>query len=122
MPTKPRTQRKALYGLKLHERRKLISAHVSKELKEKLKTAARSIPMRKGDRVKVMRGSHKGKTGKVSEISLARSVVFIEGIMARKAKGGEVPVPFHPSNLLILEADFSDKERKAMLSRKRVRG
>jgi hypothetical protein len=46
-------------------------------------------------------------------------MAFVEGIVARKAKGGEVPVPIQPSNLLIIEANFDDKGRKAVLSRKK---
>jgi large subunit ribosomal protein L24 len=122
MPTKPRTQRKAVYELALHERRPLVSAHLSKELKAKLGTKARSMPLRKGDRVKIMRGSHKGKTGKITEVDLRSTMAFVEGIFARKAKGGEKPLPLQPSNLLILEGDFSDKERKAALDRKKGRG
>ena len=119
MPTKPRTQRKALYEAKLHEKHALLSVHLSKELKAKLSTSARSVSVRKGDRVKIMRGSHAKKTGKVIEVDLKGTVVFVEGIVARKAKGGEVPVALHPSNLLLLEGDFNDSERKAILARKK---
>lgn len=116
---KPKVQRRVLYNLPLHKKRPLVSAHLSKELKAKLGTGARSIPLRKGDRVKIMRGTHRKKTGKIIEVDLGSSMAYIEGIVARKAKGGEVPVAMRPSNLLIIEASFDDKERKGMLDRKK---
>ncbi len=122
MPTKPRTQRKAMYEAKLHEKHALVAVHLSKELKAKLNTKARSLPVRKGDRVKIMRGSHAGKTGKISEVDLKSSLVFIEGIVTRKAKGGEVLVSIRPSKLLMLDGDFNDNERKALLARKKGKG
>ena len=121
MPTKPRTQRKAMYEAKLHEKHALMAAHLSKELKAKLNTKARSLPLKKGDRVKIMRGSHAGKTGKVMGVDLRTSSVFIEGIVTRKAKGAEVQIAHRPSKLLMLDGDFADNERKALLARKKSR-
>jgi large subunit ribosomal protein L24 len=121
MPSKPRTQRRALYTKPLHLKHSLVHVHLGKELRSKLKTGARSVPVKKGDRVRVMRGSHKKKTGKVTKVDLKRAVVFVEGIIVRKAKGGEVPVALQPSNLLLLEGNFDDKGRKKVLSRKKGR-
>lgn len=119
---KPRTQRRNLYNMKLHELRSLVSVHLSKELKKKLSITSRSLQVRKGDRVKVTLGNHKGKSGKVTKVDLKESKVYIEGIMSRKAKGGEIPVPFDPSNLLLLDGNFEDKGRKKVLTRKKSRG
>ncbi len=117
MSSKPRKQRKARYDACLHERQKMVCVHVSKELREKLKTKRRSLPVRKGDRVKIMRGENKGKSGKVSRVELNSLKVFVEGIAIRKAKGAEELIPLDASNLLLLEADFNDKQRKAILDR-----
>ncbi len=111
-------QRKRLYEAPLHKKHATVSAHLSKELKAKLGTKARSLSLRKGDRVKIMRGANKGKSGKIAEVDLKGSLAFIEGIVVRKAKGGEVQIPFHPSNLLIVEASMDDKRRKKLLDRK----
>ena len=50
-----------------------------------------------------MRGNFAGKEGKVMSVSLSRTKVFIEGMVAKKQKGKEVSVPFEPSNLMIIE-------------------
>jgi len=114
----PRKQRKARYNAPLHSRQKLVHAHISKEAREKLKITKRSTAVREGDKVKVMNGKFRGKTGKVSEVDLKGLKVYVEGVTARKAKGQEVPAALEPSNLMIIELDLSDKKRKEILERK----
>ncbi len=112
---KPRKQRKALYEAPLHKRQKLVSAHLSKELREKF--GKRSLPVRKGDEVKIMRGEFKGRTGKVREVDLKKLRIYVEGITRRKSTGEEVHVPIHPSNVMIINADMSDKMRVKIIER-----
>jgi len=97
-----------------------MNVHISKDLRKKLGVSARSFSLRKGDRVRVMRGSHKGKTGKITKVDLKGVRAYVEGIVSRKAKGEEVPVPFIPSNLLMLDGGFDDKWRKRILARKKT--
>jgi len=112
---RPSKQRKALYQAPLHRRQKLLSAHLPKHLrKEMLK---RSLPLRKGDEVKIMRGEFQGKTGKISEVDLKRLKVYIEGIKRKKVSGEEVSVPIHPSNLLITSPVLDDPRRKKIIDR-----
>ncbi|MEM3690839.1 MAG: 50S ribosomal protein L24, partial [Candidatus Micrarchaeia archaeon] len=59
----PRKQRKYVKNAPLHIKRRMISAHLSKELREKY--GRRNVQLRKGDRVKVLRGSMRGRTGTV---------------------------------------------------------
>ena len=113
---KPRKQRKYVYHAPLHVRRKFLSAHLSKELREKYKR--RSFPVRKGDEVEIMRGEFKRKTGKVIRVDPKKIKVFIEGIKRKKVDGSEVQVPIHPSNLRIINLNLEDKERLKALMRK----
>lgn len=115
MSKQPRKQRKKLYQAPLHVRRKIMSAHLSKELREKYKR--RSFPIRVGDKVKVMRGKFKGKIGKISEVDRKKYKVYIEGITIKKSDGSEAPYPIHPSNLMIIELNLKDKLREAALKR-----
>ncbi|MEM3030707.1 MAG: 50S ribosomal protein L24 [Candidatus Micrarchaeia archaeon] len=120
MPSiQPRKQRKARFAAPLHARHRLVAAHLSKEARQKLGTKRRSLPLRKGDRVKVLRGEHKGKTGKVARVSLSSLKAFVEGVVVKEAKGTEKLCPIDPSNLLILEADVADKQRAEVLGRSR---
>ncbi|MBI5355889.1 MAG: 50S ribosomal protein L24 [Candidatus Aenigmarchaeota archaeon] len=111
----PRKQRKALYDAPLHTRQKLVSAHLSKKLKEEF--GRRSLAVRKGDKVKVMRGEFFGLMGNVKDVDLKNYKVRIEKIARKKVDGTEVLVPFHPSNLQIIEANMEDKERQAIVKR-----
>lgn len=106
---KPKKQRKKITEMPLHQRKRLASAHLSKELRSSL--GRRSLGIRKGDTVKVMRGKYKGRTGKVIKVDLRKGRVHIEKIVRKKADGSEVPVPFNASNLIIIDVDRSDERR-----------
>ncbi len=112
----PRKQRKFRYNAPMHQRRKMVAVHLSKELKAKLGTKRRSAPVHKGDRVKLMRGERRGHTGKVVEVHLADLKVYVEGYTQKNAKGIEKLMPVDPSNLLLLEGEFT-KDRLAMIQR-----
>jgi len=113
---KPKVQRKAFYNAPLHLRHKLASAHLSKELRDKL--GIRSLPVIVGDKVMIMKGEHKGKTGKVAEVDLKGLWVKVEGITRKKADGTEVLVKFRPWNLLILDLNLKDKWRRRIIERR----
>ena len=113
---KPRKQRKFLYTAPLHIRRKLIAAHLSKELREKY--GVRSLPLRKGDEVEVMRGRFKKRTGRVARIDTKKYKVYVDGIMIRRTDGTERQAALHPSNLKIIKLALEDKKRLKVLERK----
>lgn len=112
----PKKQRKYRFTAPLHLRHKFVSAHLSEELIKKYKK--RSLPLKKGDKVKVMRGQHKKKEGKIARVHLGRIKVFIEGIEKTRKDGTKSLLPFHPSNLLITELNLEDKKRKEKLAGK----
>ncbi|MCS3900509.1 50S ribosomal protein L24 [Methanococcus voltae] len=105
----PRKQRKALYNAPLHLRNNLMSAMLSKELKEKLNK--NSIPLKKGDLVKVMRGNFKGVEGEVTSVNYKNYNVVVAGVVNKKQDGTEKSYPIHPSNVMIVKLDDSDDKR-----------
>lgn len=113
---KPKKQRVMLYNADLHTKHKFLSAHLSKDLAKRWQK--RSLPIRNGDEVKVMRGEFKGTTGKVSRVDLKRTKIYVESIKRRRVSGEEVRVPLHPSNLLITNPSMDDKKRMAAVNRK----
>lgn len=112
----PRKQRKYLARAPIHIKRKLFSAHLSKELRKKHQR--RSFTLRKGDTVKIMRGSFKGKTGKIASLDSRRKKVSIEGVQRAKRDGTKVNIFFDSSNLQIQELNLEDKERIKSIERK----
>ena len=109
MSSKPKVQRKWHYEKPLHMSRKDFSAHLSKDLRKEL--GRRSLELRKGDTVKVMRGKNRDKQGKVTGLRTGKRQVLIDGIMRKKVSGKEVHVPFRSSNLLITAIEEKDARR-----------
>lgn len=116
---KPRKQRKYVFKLPLHLRKILLSTHLSKDLRQKYER--RNIVVRTGDKVKVLRGQFKKKTGKVSEVDSRNARIYVEGIEHVKKDGSKSPFPIHSSNVIITELNLDDKKRKKILERKKVK-
>lgn len=112
----PRKQRKRLFQAPLHIRYKQFSATLSPELKESHNT--RSVPVRVGDTVKIMRGDRKGFEGKVSRVDRQKYRIFVEGITREKVDGSTIQIPIHPSKVMITHLNLDDKWRKQALKRK----
>jgi large subunit ribosomal protein L24 len=105
----PRKQRKRLYNAKLHTKQNMVAGHLSKELRERYNK--RSITLRTGDTVEVMRGSHKSKKGKIVNVDISKMKVNVEGITIKRKDGGEVPVSFNASNLKVIDLYKDDEKR-----------
>ncbi|MEM3519218.1 MAG: 50S ribosomal protein L24 [Candidatus Hadarchaeales archaeon] len=104
----PRKQRLAIYSAPFHIRRKLLSAPLSDELQKK--HGRKSIPVRKGDRVKILRGDFAGLEGEVVRVDLKKSRIYVEAASTAKADGTQVLRPIHPSKVVLLSL-VEDKER-----------
>lgn len=109
MSKQPRKQRKALYNAPAHARGKHLSASLSKDLREKLGT--RSLPLRTGDKVTVLRGDFKGHEGEVLSVDYGSYKVTIEDVTLSKPDGTATFLPVDPSNLVIIDADLDDDRR-----------
>jgi large subunit ribosomal protein L24 len=116
MSKQPRKQRKLLYKAPLHIRHKLMSVTLSEELRKQY--GKRSIPVKKGDTVQVMRGDFKDHEGKVEKVDLKNYRVTVEGVSVQKPDGNQVYHTIHPSKLRIVELDLDDDERNDILERK----
>lgn len=111
----PRKQRKYRYNAPLNVRRKFLSVHLSKELRERFKR--RAFPVRKGDEVIVLRGKFKGIKGKVERVDLRELKVYVDNVKIKKVDGSEIPKPLEASNLMITDLNLEDKKRVAALER-----
>lgn len=105
----PRKQRKYLANLPLHKIKDVMHSMLSKELKAKLKK--NSITIRKGDKVKIMRGQFKNKTGTIDRVLNKKRRIYIDIAKVTKKDGSSVYYPIHPSNLQITEVAGEDKKR-----------
>jgi large subunit ribosomal protein L24 len=114
--TKPTKQRKRLYQASVNERYRRFSAPLSSKLKESHGTG--SVPVKKGDTVMIMRGDRKNTEGKVTQIDRKKYRIFVEGANREKVDGTSIPVPIHPSKVMITRLNLDDKWRKKVLERK----
>ena len=99
-----------------HKRYKMFSAPLSPKLRESY--GCRSIPVRVGDTVQILRGDGKGIEGKVTKVDRKNYRIFIEGFTREKADGTTIPIPVHPSKVMITRLNLDDKWRKKILERK----
>jgi large subunit ribosomal protein L24 len=104
----PKVQRKAFSTF--DKRVSTIRTPLSRDLREQYKT--RTVTVRKGDTVIVLRGDFKGHEGKVSGIATSEMKITIEGVNMAKMDGTNKPVTISPSKVKISKLDLSDKERK----------
>ena len=109
MSIQPRKQRKARYNAPAHTRGKYLSASLSKELIEKV--GKKSLPIRSGDKVRVVRGDFKGHEGEVLTVDYTSYKVTVEEVTLAKPDGTNAFLPVDPSNLVIIDADLKDDRR-----------
>lgn len=115
---KPRKQRASVYGASLHRRRKMIASHLSaKYLEDAKHYFPRSAVVRKGDTIKIVRGSFAGHVGKVESIDMRSMRITVDGATVNKADGTQIAAKIHPSNVIITKLDLSDPKRKKRLDK-----
>lgn len=141
-----RKSRKAHFSAPSSVRRVIMSAPLSKELREKYNVShillfpllvkwglclfelkdgpthtnplpqVRSIPIRKDDEVEIVRGSNKGREGKVVSVYRLKYQIHVERVTRDKASGQSVPLGVHPSKVVIKKLKL-DKDRENILER-----
>lgn len=108
--TNPGKQRKGLTTAPAHVRHKLMAAPLSSELTAS--KGAKTLPVRKGDTVRIMRGDNKGFEGKVSRVDLKAYRIYMEGLTREKVDGTNIFIAVHPSKVQIRNLNLDDKYRK----------
>ena len=112
-----RKNRRAHFQAPSHLRRRLMSAALSKTLKETYKVNA--MPVRRDDEVEIMRGQNKGEKGKVIAVYRKKWCLYIEKLQRAKVNGTLSRIPVHPSNVRITKLELNE-DRKKLIDRKRA--
>ncbi len=114
---KPKKQRKYNFTAPKNEAHKLVSAMLSPDLRAA--KGFRTLPVREGDTVTIMRGAFKGKSGKVTKVIPSKQRLHIQKITRGKTDKTEIPVPIHPSNVMITKyVTKKDDFRKRLIKRR----
>mmetsp|Transcript_60494 Transcript_60494/g.124513 ORF Transcript_60494/g.124513 Transcript_60494/m.124513 type:complete len:125 (-) Transcript_60494:306-680(-) len=111
-----RKNRKNHFHASSNEKRKTMVSPLSKELWKSY--SIKSIPIRKDDKVKVVRGKEKGKTGKIIQCHRKNFRVFVEKITYNKNNNLTSFIPLNPSNLVVEKLSLTN-ERKLLIFRKK---
>jgi large subunit ribosomal protein L24 len=98
-----------------HQRDKMVGAVLEESLRKQY--GRKNIRVVKGDSVRVMRGEYKGVEGKVEKVNTEHATLHIEGIQREKIRGGQVKVPIHSSNVMLISLNLDDNYRSSKLQR-----
>ena len=110
---------KQIYYATLKTSSKQLSSILSKNLRKKY--GKKSVRVKEGDSVKVIRGEFTGVDGKVTDVSAADNGLTIEGVKKEKLKGEKYDVFIHTSNIVVTGLNTDDKWRINKLEGKNAR-
>jgi len=102
-----------LIHLPKHRRDKLVGAVLEDSLRKQY--GRKNIRVIRGDSVRIMRGEYKGVEGKVEKVNTEQTTFHIEGIQREKIRGGQVKVPIHSSNVMVISLNLDDNYRSKKL-------
>ncbi|HXW66300.1 MAG TPA: 50S ribosomal protein L24 [Thermoplasmata archaeon] len=112
-PHSPRRQRKALYTADAFERRRRMTVPLSRDLRRRIR--ARSVPIRKGDTVRVLGGSFVGREERVARIDRRAYSVVLDNVTVKTGEDKLKPLPIRLSHLVITRLNLSDAWRRRSL-------
>ncbi len=120
--SKARVQRKTQANAPSHTKRKMLSAHLSDELRRQY--GVRTARVCKGDTVAIIRGDEdvRGTEAKVIEVFTNTGRVAVEGVTINQADGTAIARPVHASNLIITKLNTEDQWRIDSLSKRKEAG
>lgn len=110
----PRQQRKAMYNADLFERHRKMSVALSKELRRRY--GRRSLPVRKGDTVRVLSGSYVGREERVAKVNLQKYSVTLDNVTGKTADAKLKPLPIRTSHLVLTKLNLADAWRRRILN------
>ena len=112
--SKRRSQRKRQLGAPSSIKRRLMSCHLVKTLRDQYKI--RSLPIKRGDEVKILKGKSKGKSGKVVQVYRKRNCIYVDKVQREKQNGQTVFLPIKPC-YCVVEKLLINKDRTKTIER-----
>jgi ribosomal protein uL24 len=112
-PQSPRRQRKSVYTATTFERRVLMTVPLSRELRRRFR--ARSLPIRKGDTVRVMSGSFIGREERVAKVDRRGYSVTLDNVTLKSGESKLKPLAIRTSHLVLTKLNLADAWRREAL-------
>lgn len=112
-PHSPRRQRRARFTADRFERRRRMTVLLSRELRRRFHR--RSVPVHKGDTVRVLGGSYKGREERVARVDRRGYTITLDNVTLKAADEKMKPLGLRPSHLVITKLNLADSIRRRSL-------
>ena len=114
--SKPGKVRKRQSACARHLMRRNLDANLAASLRSRYGT--RSIPVRTGDKVLLMRGDFAGHEDEVTEVDAEKGFFYVKDVTREKADGTKSFVPVNTSTVQITDLNLDDERRQKILQRR----
>lgn len=112
-PHSPRRQRRRLYEAGHPERRRRMVVLLSRDLRKRFH--ARSIPVRKGDTVRVLSGSFAGREERVARVNRRDYSITLDNVTLKTVEEKLKALPLRPAHIVITRLNLADPWRRRSL-------
>ncbi len=109
----PRRQRRAVFTASTFERRKRMTVPLSRDLRSRF--GRRSLPVRKGDTVRVLAGSFVGREERVAKVNRRDYSVTLDNVTLKTAEEKLKPLALRTAHLVITRLNLADPWRRRAL-------
>ena len=109
----PRKQRRASFNASTFNRHRQMSISLSRDLRGRYKR--RALPVRKGDTVRIVSGSFKGREERVSKVDLRTLRVTLDNVTIKKVDQKLKPLPIVANHLILTRLNLADPWRRKIL-------
>ncbi len=109
----PRRQRLAKFEADHAERRRRMALPLSRELRRRY--GRRSLPVRKGDTVRILSGSYEGREERVAKVDRRGYTVTLDHVTGKTMEAKLKPLPVQLSHLVLTRLNLADPWRRRVL-------
>lgn len=112
--TQPRKQRRAMFQASPFDRHRQLTVSLSRDLRGRYKR--RALPLRKGDTVRIVSGSFKGREERVSKVDMRSLRVTLDNVTIKKVDQKLKPLPIRTNHLILTRLNLADPWRRRILN------
>ncbi len=110
----PRKQRRTQFRAASFERHRQLTVSLSRDLRGKYHR--RALPLRKGDTVRIISGSFKGREERVSKVDVGTLHVTLDNVTIKKVDQKLKPLPIRSNHLILTRLNLADPWRRRILN------
>ncbi len=111
--TQPRKQRRTAFNASSFDRHRQLTVALSRDLRSRYKR--RALPLRKGDTVRIISGSFKGREERVSKVDMRSLRVTLDNVTIKKVDQKLKPLPIRSNHLILTRLNLADPWRRKIL-------